>query len=110
VPLVGEGDKGKIDALSMSSIDMKTVMRLRLMRKPTTPSENSTALSSRYQESGTSCEKRNSLGGRPFPFSLRGLRGRAGQRNRAENRDEDEHRGDFKGQQQFVKSTGSGLQ
>src|ERR1039458_3131758 len=61
----------RLTALSMSSMDMKTVIRLRLMRKPATPSENSTALRSRYQEMGTSCV-RNEFIRRP---SLPGFRG-----------------------------------
>src|SRR5215469_7838880 len=41
--------------LSMSSIDMKTVIRLRLIRNPITPRLNRAALKSRYQEVGIIC-------------------------------------------------------
>ena len=54
LPLVGEGDEAEVDARSASArCDMNTVMMLRRKMKPATPSENSTALSIRNQESGT---------------------------------------------------------
>ena len=45
--------KLRFTALSISSIDMNTVMMLRRNRNPATPSTNRIALRVRYQESGT---------------------------------------------------------
>ena len=44
--------KLRFTAFSISSIDIKMVMMLRLSRKPNTPSENRIALRMRYQERG----------------------------------------------------------
>ncbi len=45
--------KLRLTALSISSMDMNTVMMLRRNRNPATPSANRIALRIRYQESGT---------------------------------------------------------
>src|ERR1039457_23787 len=45
--------KLRFTALSISSMDMNTVITLRRSTKPETPSANSTALRIRYQEMGT---------------------------------------------------------
>ena len=42
----------RLTAFSINSIDINTVIRLRLMRNPTMPRQNSRALRSRYQERG----------------------------------------------------------
>src|SRR5580658_2164840 len=76
--------KLKLTALSISSIDMKTVMTLRRRRNPATPSANKTALRIRYQESGTP----DML----FHLLLR-------QHHRAQNGDQDKHGNHFEGQQ-----------
>jgi len=49
---LAKATKLRFTAFSISSIDMKMVMMLRLSRKPSTPRENNTALRMRYQDSG----------------------------------------------------------
>src|SRR5215472_6812498 len=63
---------------------MKMVMMLRFSKKPNTPSENRTALRIRYQERGTILV---------LPPS---------QDHRAHDGDQDQHRGDFKGQEEIA--------
>src|ERR1700760_367414 len=46
----------RLTALSMSSMDMKTVMTLRLMRNAAMPMQKSTAASTRYQAMGTTLD------------------------------------------------------
>src|SRR5229473_3104543 len=77
--------KVRFTAFNISSMDMNTVMMLRRNRKPATPSANSTALSSRYQESGTPCD-----------ISIQLL---SGEHDGAEDGDQDQDAGDFEGQQ-----------
>jgi len=48
---MGKGDKGKIDGVEHQFDRHEDRDQLRLIRKPTMPSENSTALNIRYQES-----------------------------------------------------------
>ena len=80
--------KLRFTALSISSIDMNTVMMLRRNRKPATPSANRIALRIRYQESGTL--------GRECRHLIHLL---SGEDDRADDRDQDQDGGDFKGQQ-----------
>src|SRR5579872_4042132 len=77
--------KLRLTAFSINSIDMKIEMMLRRKRKPVTPSANSTALSSRYQDKGTA-----------LPISVELL---SSQHDRAQDRNQDQHAGDFEGQQ-----------
>src|SRR5256885_8879200 len=71
-------------AFSISSMDMNTVMILRRNRNPATPSTNNTALSVRNQEIGTPVIL--------FQFLTR-------QNNGADNRDQNQDRSHFEGQQ-----------
>src|SRR5580698_9113138 len=76
--------KLRLTALSISSIDIKTVMMLRRSRNPATPRANKSALKIRYQESGTPCML--------IELLLR-------QHHRPQNGNQDEHRNHFEGQQ-----------
>src|SRR5580700_4137946 len=73
----------------MSSMEMKTVITLRRNRNPATPRVNRIALRIRYQASGT-------LWGKGISGMLFDLL--AGKHDCAENRDQDQDAGDFKGQ------------
>src|ERR1700746_3929669 len=75
--------KVRLTALSISSIDIKIVMTLRLMRKAQTPIEKSTAARMRYQAIGT--------------MSLLLL---PGEHDSAQNRNKDQDGGHLKRQQQ----------
>ena len=89
VPLMREGDEASGSrALSISSIDMKMVMILRLMRKPTTPMAEQHRAQERYQEI------RNQ---RSWALLLL-----ARQRDGAQDGDQDQHGGDFERQQEVV--------
>src|SRR5262252_8243918 len=65
-------------------MDMKMVMMLRLIKKPITPRENSTALKIRYQERGTISA---------LPLS---------EHDRAHDGNQNENRSDLKRQQKFL--------
>src|SRR5580693_6005200 len=71
----------RLTALSISSIDMKMVITLRLIRNAAMPMENRMAARMRYQAIGTML--------RLLPREY----------DRAENRHEDQHRSDLKRQQ-----------
>src|ERR1035438_9504131 len=77
--------KVRFTALSISSIDMKTVITLRRRMNPAIPRLNNTALRIRYQESGT-----------PADMLLHLL---LRQNHRAQNGDQDQHRNHFEWQQ-----------
>ena len=83
--------KLRFTALSISSMDMNTVMMLRRNRKPATPSANRIALSVRYQESGI---RRSVKRKRRHLVDLLSR-----QHDRAEDGDQDQDAGDFKRQQ-----------
>src|SRR5579872_4959893 len=76
--------KVRLTALSISSIDMKTVIMLRRNRNPATPSTNRIALRIRYQERGTPV------------ISIHLL---SGEHDRSDDGDQNQHRGDLEGQQ-----------
>src|SRR5450631_1855574 len=76
--------KLRLTALSISSIDMKSVMMLRRNKNPATPSTNNTALRMRYQDKGTPV------------MSIHFL---SRQHDGADDCDQDQYRGHFEGQQ-----------
>src|ERR1700722_16475068 len=84
----------------MSSMEMKTVITLRRNRNPATPRVNRIALRIRYQASGT-------LWGKGISGMLFDLL--AGKHDCAENRDQDQDAGDFKGQHVNIKQSASEL-
>src|ERR1022692_4913967 len=75
--------KLRFTALSINSMDMNTVTMLRFSRNPATPSTNRTALNIRYQLTGI-------------------IRPPLAQHHRAHDGHQDQHRGDFEGQQKFA--------
>src|SRR5215813_7069865 len=83
--------KLRLTALSINSMDMKTVITLRRKRKPATPSTNKMALSIRYQEMGTEGGRAGS-GGKLFDLLSR-------QDNRADDRNQNQNAGHLKGKQ-----------
>src|SRR5579885_1304244 len=82
--------KLRFTALSISSIDMKTVIRLRRNKNPATPRPNRIALRMRYQESGVGPVKGS--GGILIDLLAR-------ENDRADDGDQDQDAGDFEGQQ-----------
>src|SRR5579862_1776735 len=82
----------RFTALSISSMDMNTVMMFRRTRKPTTPSPKRIALSARKYEIGTTSSLLQTLAdacaARPLILSLR-------QHHRPEDGDQDQNRSQF---------------
>src|SRR5450755_5043901 len=79
--------KLRFTALSISSMDMKTVITLRRRRNPAMPRANNTALRIKYHESGTPADML-------FHLLLR-------QHYRAQYGNQDQHRDHFEGQQKL---------
>src|SRR5579871_6501624 len=75
--------KLRFTAFNINSIDMNTVMTLRLIKNPATPSTNNTALRIRYQLTGI-------------------IRPPLAQDHRAHDRDKDQDGGDFERQQELT--------
>src|SRR5262252_1923928 len=89
--------KLRFTALSISSIDMNTVIILRRNRKPATPSANKIALRIKYQEKGTPTTK-----GIGILFDLL-----PGQNDGAHDGDQNQHARNFEWKQVGGKQTRS---